>query len=189
MNSDKAAVLIDGGYLDKALSEIGIRILFDKFSDKLCQESGEAYRLRTLYYNCLPYQSDPPTEDEKRRYQDAQRFTYALSRLPRFQVRLGKLQKIQDPTSPDGFEYRQKRVDVLFAVDLVRMSTERQIQKAILVTGDSDVVPAVDVARDRGVEVWLWYCDSSGSRVHDELITACDERRKITRDLCREVSR
>jgi len=187
---DKAAVLIDGGYLDKILQDFGnLRIYYDAFSDKLCHESGPIYRLRTYYFNCLPFQSHRPTEEEKQRYADAQRFIYTLNRLPRFQVRLGKLQRIPDPTKPEGFDYKQKRIDVLLSVDLVRLSTERQIQKAILVTGDSDFVPSVEVAKNCGVEVWLWHGITGSTRVHDELLGVCDECRVLTRSFFDDLIR
>ena len=66
------------------------------------------------------------------------------------------------------------------AVDLVRMSSNRQIEKAIIVTGNSDLVPAIEAARDEGVVVVLFY--SPNSR-HDELLQACDARYEITRNL------
>jgi uncharacterized LabA/DUF88 family protein len=100
-------------------------------------------------------------------------FIFNLKKLPRFQFRQGKLQRI-------GAEFKQKRVDIWMAVDLVRMSSNRQIEKAILVTGDSDLVPAIEAARDEGVVVVLFY--SPNSR-HDELLQACDERYEITRNL------
>lgn len=182
--------MIDGGYLDKLLQDHGnLRIYYDRFSDKLCRESGLVYRLRTYYYNCLPFQSHEPTDEEKRRYGDAQRFIYTLERLPRFQIRLGKLQRIPDPTKPSGYDYKQKRIDVLFSVDLVRLSTQRQIQKAILVTGDSDYVPAVEVAKDCGVEIWVWHGDTVNTRIHDELIGACDECRVIARSFFDDLIR
>ncbi len=74
----------------------------------------------------------------------------------------------------------QKRVDILFAVDLVRLSWGRQIGKAILVTGDSDFVPAVLAAKDVGVLVQLYHSPNS---VHDELLSAVDESFMITADL------
>jgi len=94
-------------------------------------------------------------------------------------VRLGKLICI-----PSSGDYVQKRVDVLLSVDLVRMSWDHQIEKAILVTGDSDFVPAIQAAKDAGVLTVLYY-----SRAHpkvsalDELLYACDERIEITQDL------
>lgn len=66
------------------------------------------------------------------------------------------------------------------AVDLVRMSSSRQIEKAMLITGDSDLVPAIEAARDEGVVVVLFY---SPNARHDELLQACDERYEITRNL------
>jgi len=169
---DRAAVLIDGGYLAKLL-ELDFsrpKVDFYKFSENVC----EGYeRLRTYYYTCMPYQSNPPTDEERRRYSAMDKFTYTLQKLPRFEVRLGKL-------GWAGSELVQKRVDILFAVDLVRLSWGRQIGKAILVTGDSDFVPAVLAAKDAGVLVQLYYSPNS---VHDELLSAVDESFMITTDL------
>jgi len=88
-------------------------------------------------------------------------------------VRLGKLGWV-------GNELVQKRVDILFAVDIVRLSWGRQIGKAILVTGDSDFVPAVLAAKDAGVLVQLYHSPNS---VHDELLSAVDESFMITAEL------
>jgi hypothetical protein len=60
----RIAIFIDGGYLDKVTREAeNIRIDFQKLSDKIADGTD---RLRTYYYHCLPYQSNPPTEEEKR---------------------------------------------------------------------------------------------------------------------------
>lgn len=76
----------------------------------------------------------------------------------------------------------------MFSVDLVRLSTQRQIQKAILVTTDSDFVPAVRVSRDNGVEVWVWHGEDK-LRAHDELIGECDECRILRRDFFDDILR
>lgn len=186
---DKAAVLLDGGFFDKLLQEYGnLRIKYDEFSEKLCRESGDVYRLRTYYYNCLPFQSSTPTDEERKRLGDAQRFYYTLERLPKFQVRLGKLQRVRDSTEPSVYKYNQKRVDVMLSVDLVRLSTQKQIQKAILVTTDSDFVPAVQVSRNSGVEVWVWHGEGR-LRAHDELIGECDECRVLRSDFFDDILR
>jgi len=169
---ERAVVLIDGGYFAKVLdADFGRRrVDFAKFSDIVCDGYN---RLRTYYYNCMPYQSNPPTEDERVRYSAADRFIHALKSLPRFDIRLGKLGRA-------GGELVQKRVDILLAVDLVRMSWGKQIGTAILVTGDSDFVPAIEAAKDAGVMVQLYYSKSS---VHDELLAAVDEAFEITQDI------
>lgn len=72
-------------------------------------------------------------------------------------------------------------VDVLLSVDLVKLSMDKQIIRAILIAGDSDFVPAINVARDSGVIVTLYYYKKP--KPHDELLDACDERYLIDQQL------
>jgi uncharacterized LabA/DUF88 family protein len=102
--------------------------------------------MRTYYYNCMPYQSNPPTEDEKRRFSAMDKFIYTIQRLPRFECEAWKVGCIAG-------EFIQKRVDISLAVDLVRLSCTRSISKAVIVAGDSDFVPAIEAAKDSGVVV------------------------------------
>jgi uncharacterized LabA/DUF88 family protein len=178
MRMSRCALFIDGGYLNKILESEFNRASIDyaKFSNELAQS---VERLRTYYYNCMPYQSNPPTEDEKRRYAAMARFIDALKRLPRFEFRQGKLAKREA-----GFE--QKRVDIWMAVDLVRLSFSHQITKAILVTGDSDLVPAIEAAKDAGGVVELYF---SRRAVHQELLQAADERFEISEELIDKARR
>nr|WP_321349330.1 NYN domain-containing protein [uncultured Methanoregula sp.] len=82
-------------------------------------------------------------------------------------MRFGKLRKNSDGS------FEQKRVDILLAVELVRLSWSGQIGHAVIVTGDSDFVPAIEAAKDAGVITKLYYSRRS---VHDELLSAVDER-------------
>jgi uncharacterized LabA/DUF88 family protein len=176
--SDRAAVFIDGAYLTKILDvDFGKpKIDLARFSDILC---GDYERLRTYYYNCMPYQSNPPTEDERRRFASMDKFVYTLRKLPRFEVKLGRLGCV-------GGEFIQKRVDIALAADLVRLSCGRMIQKAVLVTGDSDFLPAIEAAKEAGVLVTLYYSQSS---IHDELLSAVDESEMMDQELISQVAR
>jgi len=173
---EKAAVFIDGGYFAKVLKDYfgEARIDYLRLSETLC--SGYE-RFRTYYYNCMPYQSDPPTDEEKARYQNMQRFVVSLQRMPRFVVRLGRLRKTKD-----GFE--QKGVDVQLAIDLVELSLTASIQKAIIIAGDADYVPPVKKARDSHALVHLYYYPGTVSM---ELRDNCDERTEITQRLIDQV--
>ena len=161
--TDRVAVFIDNGYLSKVLTD-GTKIDFVKFCDTVC---GNNERLRTYFFDCKPYKSEPPTEEEKAKLSQYDKFARKIEALPRFQMRFGKLRKNKDGT------YEQKRVDILLAVELVRLSWSDQIQYAVIVTGDSDFVPAIEAAKDAGVITKLYYSRSS---VHDELLSAVDER-------------
>jgi len=182
--ADKADVFIDGGYFAKVRQNLGVyKVDFARFSDYLC---GNIERLFTFYYDCPPFQSDVPTEEEKTRKANFDRFVYSLKMLPRFQVRLGKLSRIDSQCEKCGLEttnYRQKRVDNLLTVDLTRAIWKDNIHKAILVTGDSDFVPAVEEANRAQILTHVYYLKSSNTTIHDELYTACSERTQITKEL------
>jgi hypothetical protein len=61
------AIFIDAAYLDKVLYYDHNKKRVDYM--KLTQELTAGNQLfRAYYYHCLPYQSNPPTEEEKRRY-------------------------------------------------------------------------------------------------------------------------
>jgi uncharacterized LabA/DUF88 family protein len=84
----------------------------------------------------------------------------------------------------------QKDVDVLLAIDLVRLSSKGQIQKAFLVAGDADFSPVVKAAKDEGVMVKLFYSEGiqvTTGRQHkqysDELWKECGEREAITKQI------
>jgi uncharacterized LabA/DUF88 family protein len=181
----RVVVLLDGGYLSALLKQEGTaskdgRIIafplnYEDFCNNLVAADEE--RVRTYYYTCMPYQSNPPTDEEKERYRRHNQFIYNLKRYNRFEVRLGRLKKVKD-------EFEQKRVDVLLSVDLVRMSWGKQIDRAIIVTADSDFVPAVQAAKEAGVITKLAY--SSSLPVNNELLEAFDERIEITKDLLKK---
>ena len=188
---ERSAIFIDGAYVDKLFQHHlgGGRADFGKLADHLSRGSD---LLRTYYYHCLPYQSSPPTREESLRFSGAERFFAALSRLPRFQVRLGKLEYRgkRDDGSPI---FAQKRVDILLGVDMVELAATRQIGRAILVAGDSDFLPAIEVVKRHGVLTILWH-GTRGRRgvqstCHNDLWDMCDERFEINADVAATISR
>jgi len=167
------AVFIDGGYLSQVLKEefhetpIDFTLLLGRIA------VGSKEMLRAYYYDCLPYQSPRPTRDESERFAKHQRFHKALTHIPRFQVQLGRLARRH---YDDGrVYYEQKRVDILFGVDLVQLAAKAQIEDAVLIAGDSDLLPAIVAAKAAGVAVHLYH----GATPHTDLVGCCDERTRI----------
>lgn len=182
---DRVAIFLDGAYLDYGLRDEfdNARLDFHRLAQTL---AGGREILRTYFYHCLPYQSDPPTQQESERFGRMQSFVSQLKRLPRFEVRLGKL--AFRGTREDGRPiFVQKRVDIMLGVDLVQLSTKRLISTAVLVAGDSDFLPAVQVAREEGVLVHLYHFTTH--QPHRELWDACDERTAIAQQLIDAVRR
>ena len=171
----RAANFIDGaywGYLlrdEFSLAKVDYGALADKLADGV-------EILRTYYYHCPPFQSSNPTQAEKDRFAKAQSFFTALDRLPRYEVRLGRLaHRGLDHNGQPIFQ--QKRVDIMLGVDLALLAGKSQITHAILLAGDSDFIPAVVAAKNEGVLVRLYH----GKSYHKDLWDCVDERVPVTK--------
>ncbi len=183
----RLAILIDGGYVDKVLQDEfgGAKILYDKLAQEVAGlVSSQQNILRVYYYHCLPFKSDPPTREEAERFSSSQNFFDALNRLPRFEVRLGRI--YPRGRNADGtMKVEQKMVDVLISVDLVRLATRGQVTDIVIASGDSDFVPAIQVAKDEGVLIWLLH----GAKPHSELLNIVDERLRLNAELMKRIKR
>jgi len=184
----RAAVFIDGGYLDKVMyyDFQNQRIDYEKLGLEMAAPDE---LLRVYYYHCLPYQSNPPTEEERQRYASKHRFITALSHLPRFEVRLGRL--VMRGRNDDGSPiFVQKRIDCMVGVDMALLAAKAKITNVGFLSGDSDLIPAVEAVKREAVLVTLWHGsfskDTTPSR---ELVEICDERRQITRELISRIVR
>jgi uncharacterized LabA/DUF88 family protein len=170
----RIAIFIDGAYLDFLLrDEFNLtRIRYDALATKMAEGIDI---VRTYYYNCPPYQSSTPTQEERDRFAKAQRFHIYLERLPRYEVRLGRL-AIRGFNREGEPIFEQKRVDLMLGVDLALLAGKSQITDAALLAGDSDLIPAVIAAKSQGVVVRLFH----GPTYHKDLWDNADERTLIT---------
>jgi len=171
----RVAIFIDGGYLEYVQHSFGnLRVSFDRFTATLAHPDE---LLRTYYYHCLPYKSPSPSPEEAERFARKQRFFHALSRLDRFEVREGTLALRGWDRSTGKPILEQKRVDIKLAVDLVLLAVKHQITRAVIVTGDSDFLPAIQAAKNEGVVIHL--CHGVGEhRPHRDLWDACGHSKR-----------
>ena len=181
-----AAIFLDGGYVEKVLlfDHQQPKIDFEKLVRLMAQPDE---LLRAHYYHCLPYQSNPPTEEERTRYAARHRFVTALSFLPRFEVRLGQL-AYRGLDSQGEPIFQQKRVDCMVGVDMALLAGKGKITNAAIFTGDSDIIPAIESVKREGVLVTLWHGSFSvNTRPSRELYEIADERKELTAELVREI--
>ena len=188
----RLAIFIDGAYLERVAKDIQIRVDYGKLPTEILSRVAARTPavaielLRTYYYNSPPYQSNPPKPDEKRRFKNHRRFLDALKQLPSFEVRMGVV-KYRGNDNQGQPIFQQKQVDLLLGLDFALLSAKRSITHAAVVTGDSDMVPAFEVARREGIAVWL-FTGKTKTRAR-ELWLAADERVTIDRSFLEKVRR
>ena len=159
----RTACFLDAGYLSKIFD---VKIDYLKLIAEMVKSED---LLRTYYYDCKVFMSNPPTDDERKRKTRQDKFLSHLQTFPKFECKFGRLERHYK--SDGDFTFVQKRVDVMLAIDLVNLSTKKLITKANLVTGDSDLIPAIQIAKNEGVVVELFYVPRS---THTELLQTVD---------------
>jgi uncharacterized LabA/DUF88 family protein len=178
----KAAVLLDGMYLQNVTNVLQLngKLDYQKFSDKLC---AGYERTRTYVFDALP--ADGSSSRVKK-----QRFLDRLSYLDKFQVEQGYV-KDETRICPECQKSiritRQKKVDILIATRLLECSYDGRLDKIILVAGDGDFVPAVEIAK-KNKEIVLAFAEEGNVGVATELKKAVDRRIRLDRgyfDDCR----
>ena len=188
----RLAIFIDAGY-SNALAENTFKLWidYDRFRNQIRERIAETTSepldlLRTYYYACLPYQGNPPTQDQVDRVRRERRFFEALNKLSSFSVREGRLVFRGLNTNQQPI-FQQKGVDLLLGLDFALLSAKHQITHAAVVSGDSDLIPAFDAAQQEGIKTWLIH--GPPSTYASELWQKADERFMLTEEFMGSVAR
>lgn len=171
---------------------------------------------RVFYYDCPPVQSVVYHSLLKKNiefgkletYQWALDFFDELKRKRKMALRLGRLSTVQPHFNLDAAKVKklcagsiaiddleerdfrisfvQKGVDMRMGVDITSLAYEGIVSQIILISGDSDFVPAAKTARRKGIDFIL---DPMGSDVSDGLFEHIDGMESfISRDPQRKRS-
>lgn len=175
----KAIIFIDGNNLYhnvKALDVNPNRINFKKLVELICSDIGVELK-KTFYYNSVP---NIITIGEEKYYKHME-FLSGLEKLG-IKVKIRKLQhksnyeliskklgqlqtiKLCDSCKPvvkqncinciGSFQEKEKGIDVMIAIDMIKMALEKEYDIAILISGDGDFVPVCDLVKQCGKEVF-----------------------------------
>lgn len=141
IKKEKIIIFIDGSNLyHELISNFGkANIDFKLFADFL---AGQNKIVKVYYYNAPLNQKDNP-----KAYLEQQRFFSALGKLPKFELKLGRLER--RPNGPPA----EKGVDVRMAVDIVTHAYSSIYDIGVIVSGDADFVPAIKAAQDFGKKI------------------------------------
>lgn len=188
----RLAIFIDAAYANNlGRDTFRIWIDYERFSNGIHTEIAAQTLepldlLRTYYYDCLPYQGNPPTPEQVSRISRARRFYAALRDLRSFTVREGRL--VFRGYDSDGRPiFQQKGVDLLLGLDFALLSAKHQITHAAAVSGDSDLIPAFDAAQQEGIKTWLVH--GPASNYAPELWQRADDRFLLTPEFMATVAR
>ncbi|MFH1752267.1 MAG: NYN domain-containing protein [archaeon] len=141
LKKKKVIVFIDGSnFYHMVLHNFNQeKIDFKKFVKFLTEKNK---LVKTYYYNA-PLNK----KDNLEKYQRQQKFFDSISRIPKTEVKLGRLEK--RPNGPPV----EKGVDVKMAVDIVTHAYANLFDVGIIVSRDADFVPAIQAAQDFGKEM------------------------------------
>ena len=188
----RLATFIDAAYSNAlARDTFKVWIDYEKFSRRIheivADNTAEPLDLlRTYYYDCPPYQANPPTPDQAYRVSRAREFFAELRDFRSFSVREGRL-AFRGYNSAGQPIYQQKGVDLLLGLDFALLSAKHQITHAAVVSGDSDLIPAFDAAQQEGIKVWLIH--GPPPSYASELWRKADERLPLTEEFMASVAR
>lgn len=163
---DRCAVLVDAGYVLAAAANVaagdpgrpGIDVdypgLLRAVMERAAAETGLPV-LRVYWYDAAP--ATGPTREQK-----------ALRVLDGVKLRLGKLVRRDDG------KFEQKGVDTFLHADLTGLARKRAVADVVLVSGDEDLLHAVEEAQEYGTRIHLWGAASDYNQSL-ELIAAVDK--------------
>ena len=169
----KIAVFIDGSNFYSKLKELKIRHTskfdFRGFVQKLTKETPQTY----IGYYVGQVRKEKENSKSELLYSHQQKlFAHLQATIPQIKIVRGHIQNYNGV-------YKEKGVDVRIALDLYRLAIENQYDKAILISSDSDLVPAVKMVQALGKEVEYVGFSHNTSMA---LIKECKAKRLLARD-------
>ncbi len=91
-----------------------------------------------------------------RNYELSKSLVNSIAKMDNVQVRLGHLSpREEDKDIAKSLRFEQKQVDMLIGLDVATLSYKRLVDRIILFSYDTDLLPAILLAKDNGVQIVL----------------------------------
>jgi uncharacterized LabA/DUF88 family protein len=189
----RIAILIDGGYLRVKANKAGRTYnprFIAAFARKCAVIDEEIFRV--LYYDCAPYSGTVslPVSGNQYTFVSSDKWLEELAGLDLFAVRRGVLKfrgykPRQTPVNPAGPpsdadfrpDFEQKGVDMRIGLDIAAYSANHSVDRIVLVTNDTDCVPAMKYGRKSGLQVAI--VQIPNGRLAPELVMHADFKRIV----------
>jgi uncharacterized LabA/DUF88 family protein len=186
-------ILIDGGHLRAKASIAGKHYnpdFIEAFAKKCVVPDEEIFRV--LYYDCALYSGTVrlPVSGNPYTFTSSDRWLEELACKDLFAVRRGVLKfrgykPKQTPVNPTGQptdadfdpDFEQKGVDMRIGLDIAAYSNNHAVERIVLVTNDTDCVPAMKYGRKSGLQMVI--VELPNGRVATELVMHADFKRRV----------
>jgi len=144
MEKNRVFIIIDGNNFYHRLKEASLKNLlsfdYKKFSEFLAR--GREVVLKKYYIGAI--REEPGNLKSRKLMANQQKLISNLQKSG-FEIGFGHMLKTD--------RYHEKGVDVLMAVDLLIGAYEDLFDTAVLVTSDTDLIPAIDKVREKGKKI------------------------------------
>jgi uncharacterized LabA/DUF88 family protein len=188
----KVAVPIDGGHLRVLARNAKLKYGPDLIERVAHACVGPDERLlRVLYYDCPPFNGvgTLPVSGKEKAFTGSDAWLRTLAAKDLFAVRLGvlkfrgfkpkKVPIAERALTDDDFQpdFEQKGVDMRIGLDIASFSEDRKCDRIVLITNDTDCIPAMKHGRKAGLQIVL--ARFSNSRIAQELLWHADFSREV----------
>ncbi len=196
----KIAVLIDGGFLRvtarKAKKNYNPDFI-EQFAHACKADDEEIFRI--LYYDCAPFSGTVtlPVSGLSHTFTSNDEWLHALSHRNLFAVRrgvikfrgyiprkkaslLGTVSAATKTTFTDSDfkpDFEQKGVDMRIGLDVAAYSSNHSVDRIVLVSADTDCIPALKYGRKAGLQTIL--IEPGGNKLTNELLGHADFTRAV----------
>lgn len=140
---ERVNIFIEGSNLYNNLKKYNIKINLEDIIKKL--------ETKRHVINIFYYTAELDKTFDKKRYLKHHRFLEKIRKIPNFNVVLCNLRKTK--LKDGSFCFEIKGDDVNLATDLIKGAYEDLYDIAIIVTGDEDFIPAINIVKNKHKKV------------------------------------
>lgn len=143
-SGERVSIYIDGGNFYQRLKESGVgrgtRFDYSALIEFLLRQR----QLRSKRYYVGIVRNHDQSEQSQQRVESQQKFLSGLEKEG-FEIKRGRI--VYD------HKIREKGIDVKIAVDIVTDAVDNHYDTAVIVSSDTDLIPAIEYVRGRGKKV------------------------------------
>jgi uncharacterized LabA/DUF88 family protein len=155
-----------------------------KYPEVFLRDQPPEEHYRTFIFDALPFVPERGANRwQIEQYRRKLAYLKAIEYYERIAVELGEVRPKHTHCFRCGANFNvavQKLVDVKISVRLVSLAWSGVVRKIVLVSGDSDLLPAVEAVKDSPTTVRLAYVEEQDVQTSQALIRACPEKQKLT---------